>query len=113
MPKKLYSLILVVLLAIILALGGCTTQAPTPAPAARGLTNMESLALSGALNVSGAATLASTLALTGNATLAGQVVFTAPTQVTVTANSTIATGNYTVVPLTAAGAVGTSSVTGC
>lgn len=129
-----------VLLVLVLALGGCTRQAATstPAPESRGLTNLDNLAINGTLATTGAttvgggfgstgctfsaagviqcdgaATFASTLALTGNATLAGQVAFTAPTQITVTAGSTIATANYTVIPLTAAGTVGTSAVTGC
>jgi len=67
----------------------------------------------GVISCNGAATFASTLALTGNATLAGQVAFTAPTQITVTDNSTIATAGYTVIPLTAAGSVGTATITGC
>ena len=67
----------------------------------------------GVISCNGAATFASTLALTGNATLAGQIAFMAPTQITVTADSTIATAGYTVIPLYSAGAVGTATITGC
>jgi len=98
---------LVAVLALAVVLAGC--QQATPAPASRsadatGFTNVE---IGGTLAVTGATTL------TGNAALAGQVTFAAAPVVTVTANSTIATGNYTVVPLTAAGAVGTATITGC
>ena len=67
----------------------------------------------GVISCNGAATFASTLAQAGAATFAGEVKFTAPTQVTVTADSTIATAGYTVVPLYAAGTVGTATITGC
>ena len=110
----------------------------TTVPGTRSATNLGNLELTGTLDVAGAATVgggfgasgctftdtgaiscngaaafANTLALTGAATFAGEAKFTAPTQVTVTANSTIATAGYTVVPLYAAGTVGTANVTGC
>lgn len=73
----------------------------------------DDLTVSDALAVTGDQNLTGALGVTGNATLAGELKFTAPAAITVTANSTIATAGYTVVPLTATGAVGTSAVTGC
>ena len=113
--KRVVVGVLVAVLAVAAVLGGCQKATPAPAPGSRSadVTTFTNVGVGGTLAVTGATTLTGALGLTGNATLAGQVVFTAPTQVTVTANSTIATAGYTVVPLTAAGTVGTSAVTGC
>ena len=73
----------------------------------------DDLTVSDGLAVTGDQTLTGALGVTGNATLAGELKFTAPSAITVTANSTIATAGYVVVPLAAAGTVGTSAVTGC
>lgn len=73
----------------------------------------DDLTVSDGLAVTGDQTLTGALGVTGNATLAGELKLTAATSITVTANSTIATAGYTVVPLAAAGTVGTSAVTGC
>lgn len=73
----------------------------------------DDLTVSDGLAVTGDQTLTGALGLTGNATLAGELKFTAPSAITVTANSTITTAGYTVVPLAAAGTVGTGTVTGC
>jgi len=73
----------------------------------------DDLTVSDGLAVTGDQTLTGALGVTGNATLAGELNFTAPSAITVTAGSTIATAGYTVVPIAASGTVGTSAVTGC
>lgn len=129
--------IAVALVAVLALLGVFLPSAQGPdlittVPGTRSATNLDNLELSGTTTVgggygssgctftdagviscNGAATFASTLAQAGAATFAGEVKFTAPTQVTVTANSTIATAGYTVVPIYAAGTVGTATITGC
>jgi len=73
----------------------------------------DDLTVSDGLAVTGDQTLTGALGVTGNTTLAGELKFTASSVITVTANSTITTAGYTVVPLAAAGTVGTGTVTGC
>lgn len=73
----------------------------------------DDLTVSDGLSVTGDQTLTGALGLTGAATLAGELKFTAASTITVTANSTITTASYVVVPLAAAGTVGTSTITGC
>ena len=73
----------------------------------------DDLTVSDGLSVTGDQTLTGAFGVAGAATLAGELKFTAPSAITVTAGSTIATAGYTVVPIAASGTVGTSAVTGC